>query len=233
MDASCWEYWPAYVSILRYSDWLRAGRSGDRIPVGVRFSAPVHTGPEAHPSSCTMGTGSFPGLKIGRGVTLTPHPILVPWSWKGRAIPLLPLWAARSVQSLSACTRVHFIYPWTRSDGIHVDREMRGTFSKLWAISWTVGIALYLLITVDGWRGTLKYSKWAVLETEERGPLYKSSESVLGAMIFIESEVSTPCALVLCFPFLGHILRNADPSSSEERRVFRNLSSVSFLPRSL
>jgi len=28
----------------------------------VRFSAPVQTGPGAHPASCTMGTGSFPGL---------------------------------------------------------------------------------------------------------------------------------------------------------------------------
>jgi hypothetical protein len=64
----------------RYSDWLRAGRSGDRIPVGVRFSAPVQTGPGAHPASCTMGTGSYPGVKSGRGVTLTPHPFLVPWS---------------------------------------------------------------------------------------------------------------------------------------------------------
>jgi hypothetical protein len=41
-------------------------------------------------------------------VALTPHPLLVSWSWKGRATPLLPLWAARPVQSLSACTRVHF-----------------------------------------------------------------------------------------------------------------------------
>jgi hypothetical protein len=46
----------------------------------VRFSAPVQTGPGAHPASCTMGTGSFPGVKSGRGVTLTPHPLLVPWS---------------------------------------------------------------------------------------------------------------------------------------------------------
>jgi hypothetical protein len=58
------------------------GRSGDRIPVGARFSAPVQTGPWAHPASCTMGTGSFPGVKSGRGVTLTPHPLLVPWSKK-------------------------------------------------------------------------------------------------------------------------------------------------------
>jgi hypothetical protein len=64
----------------RYSDWLRAGRSGDRIPVGARFSAPVQTGPEAHPASCTMGTGSFPGARCGRGVTVTPHPLIVPRS---------------------------------------------------------------------------------------------------------------------------------------------------------
>ena len=29
----------------------------------ARFSAPVQTGPEAHPASCRMGTGSFPGVK--------------------------------------------------------------------------------------------------------------------------------------------------------------------------
>jgi hypothetical protein len=47
----------------QYSDWLRAGRSGDRIPVGARFFAHVQTGPGAHPASCTMVTGSFPGVK--------------------------------------------------------------------------------------------------------------------------------------------------------------------------
>ena len=57
------------------SDCLRAGRSGDLIPVEARFSAPVQTDPEAHPTSCTMGTGSFPGVRCGRGVTLTPHPL--------------------------------------------------------------------------------------------------------------------------------------------------------------
>ena len=64
----------------RYSDCLRAGRSGDQIPVVARFSAPVQTGPEAHPASCTMGTGSFPGLSCDRGVTLTHHSLLVPRS---------------------------------------------------------------------------------------------------------------------------------------------------------
>jgi len=44
---------------------------------GTIFSAPVQTGPGAHPASCTMDTGSFPGVESGRGVTLTPHPLLV------------------------------------------------------------------------------------------------------------------------------------------------------------
>ena len=61
-----------------YNDWLRAGRSRDRILVGARFSEPVQTGPGAHPASCTMGTRSFPGVKSGRDETLTPHPLLVP-----------------------------------------------------------------------------------------------------------------------------------------------------------
>ena len=29
----------------------------------ARFSAPVQTGPRAHPASCTTGIGSFPGVK--------------------------------------------------------------------------------------------------------------------------------------------------------------------------
>jgi hypothetical protein len=46
---------------------------GDRIPVGATFFAHVETGPGAHPASCTMGTGSFPGVKqLGRGADHTP-----------------------------------------------------------------------------------------------------------------------------------------------------------------
>ena len=98
----------------RYRDWLRAGRSGDRIPVLAKFSSPVQTGPGAQPASCTMGTGSFPGVKSSRGVTLTPQTLLVPWSRKDRVILLLPVLAVRPVQSLSACTRVHLIFTFVK-----------------------------------------------------------------------------------------------------------------------
>jgi hypothetical protein len=96
------------VSAVAIADWLRAGRSGD--PVGARFSVPVQTGPGVHPATCTVGTGSFPGVKRGRGVTLTPHPLLVPWSRKSRDKHLLPLWVVRPVQSLSACIRCTLPY---------------------------------------------------------------------------------------------------------------------------
>ena len=105
----------------------------------ARFSAPVQTGPGVHPASCTMGTGSFLGAKSGRGVRLTIHPIscrdqerveLYLYSPYGsqdlyRAsvpvqgytlplpIPLLRLWPTGPIQSLSACTRVHFTFTYT------------------------------------------------------------------------------------------------------------------------
>jgi len=41
---------------------------------GARFSAPVQTGPGAHPAFCTMCTVSFPVVKSGRGVTLNTPP---------------------------------------------------------------------------------------------------------------------------------------------------------------
>ena len=57
----------------------------------VRLSAPAQTGPGAQPAFCTMSTGPVPVVKSGRGVALTPSPLLVPWSRKSRAVPVLHL----------------------------------------------------------------------------------------------------------------------------------------------
>jgi hypothetical protein len=58
--------------------------------------------PGLHPPSCKMGTGSFPGVECGRGVTLTPHPLLVPRS-KSRVelylyTPQGPSWPVKRVK---------------------------------------------------------------------------------------------------------------------------------------
>jgi hypothetical protein len=91
----------SYVTLhikCRYSDSLRAGRSGDRIPVGARFSTPVQTGPGVHPAPYTMGTGSFPRVKRpGRGLEV-----------KERVdIPLLPFWA------FVVCCSANFTFTFT------------------------------------------------------------------------------------------------------------------------
>jgi len=52
----------------------RTGLSGDQIPVEAKFSAPVQTGPGAHPASCTMGPSSFPGGKERPGRDADPLP---------------------------------------------------------------------------------------------------------------------------------------------------------------
>ena len=49
---------------------MRAGRSGDRIPVGAKFSIHVQSRPGVHPDSYTLGTGSLSRevKRPGRGV---------------------------------------------------------------------------------------------------------------------------------------------------------------------
>jgi hypothetical protein len=91
----------------RDSEWLRAGRSGDRIPVGrPRFFAAVQTGPGAHPASYTKGTGSFTGVKRpGRGLD---HPHLSSAEVKERAELYLystsgPSWPVRGWTVLRCC----------------------------------------------------------------------------------------------------------------------------------
>ena len=62
-----------------------------------------------------------PGLSRGKerpGRNADPSPLLVPWSWKSRAIRLLPIWAVRPVHSLSAFTRVTFTFTPTKENSL-------------------------------------------------------------------------------------------------------------------
>jgi len=47
----CCFMWARIAQPVKRSDSLWAGWSGDQIPVGARFSAPVQNGPGAHPPS--------------------------------------------------------------------------------------------------------------------------------------------------------------------------------------
>ena len=94
--------------VRRFSDFIRVGWSGDRIPVAARFSAPVQTSPEAHQGSCTMGTGSLPGWKRpGLGINSPPH--LATRLRKGRPIPVLPPWALMACSILKLPVLIHFL----------------------------------------------------------------------------------------------------------------------------
>jgi hypothetical protein len=61
---ACWGPDNVVGIVTRYG----ARRSGDGIPEGggARFSPPVQTGPGDHPASCTISTGTFPGVKRPR-----------------------------------------------------------------------------------------------------------------------------------------------------------------------
>jgi hypothetical protein len=87
------------ASLTPWFQWTRAygldNRAiGVRSPAGAKdFSSNlcVQTGSGAHPASCTMGTGVLsPGVKRGRGVMLTTHPLLVPMSWMSRSYTFSP-----------------------------------------------------------------------------------------------------------------------------------------------
>jgi hypothetical protein len=75
--------------------------------VGARFFAHVQTGPGPTQSPVQWVPGSSRG-KIGRGVVLTTHPLLVPRSRMSRAIPLFHLWA------FGACYRAKFTFLYLR-----------------------------------------------------------------------------------------------------------------------
>jgi len=73
--------------------------------VGARISSSFQTGPEAHPASCTMGTGSFPGVKRpGSGVDHSPQP----------APTVKKEWSHTSTPPVIILKVVIFIRQWTK-----------------------------------------------------------------------------------------------------------------------
>ena len=109
-------------------------------------------------------------------MTLTPHPLLVPRSRKGRAIPLLPFWAVRPVQSHSACTWVHFTLP---------QCLYKGAFTLPYLSACTRAHVLYLTsVPVQG--RTLPYlsactrAHFTLPQCPYKGALYLTSVPVQG-----------------------------------------------------
>jgi hypothetical protein len=85
----------------QYCDSIQAGWSGNRILVGAGFSAPVQSGPGAHPASFTMGTGSLSWGKVARAWLTPPSPFctkvkekveLYLYSRSGPSWPVLGWW---------------------------------------------------------------------------------------------------------------------------------------------
>ena len=99
--------------LCRYSDSLRDGRSGDRIPLGRDFPHPLHTVSGAHPTSYTMVTGYYSGVKLlGRGVDHPHNPL--PRLKKSRAISVLHLWAFEACSSVKLTFFTFYVFgAWT------------------------------------------------------------------------------------------------------------------------
>jgi hypothetical protein len=73
-----------------------------------------------------MGTRCFLGGESGRGVTLTPHPFLVPRSKNNRVIPLL------SLRAFMACEKGETFHP---SHHVKVIKEHYTTSARITSIS--------------------------------------------------------------------------------------------------
>jgi len=94
----------------RYSDWATGWTVRASNPVRGEIFRTCPDRPWGPPSLLYNGYWVFPGVKERPGCDADHSPLLVPWSRKSRAIPLLPIWSVRPVQSLSVCTREHFTW---------------------------------------------------------------------------------------------------------------------------
>ena len=78
--------------------------SGDRIPVGGEIFRTCPDRPRGPPSLLYNGYRVFPGVNSGRGVTLTPHPLLVPLVMKEYS------YKSTSPIGRTACTEPQCLY---------------------------------------------------------------------------------------------------------------------------
>jgi hypothetical protein len=91
------------LSIVLTTDWTNGVRSPSDENV-FSTSLCVQTSSEAHPASCPMSTAApLPGVKRGRGVTLTTNPHLVPRSWMSRTYTYSHLVACMAVAGQLYC----------------------------------------------------------------------------------------------------------------------------------
>jgi hypothetical protein len=99
----------------RCSDSLGAGRFGFWSTVGARhcvFTTPAQSDPRNYPVSCTMGTGSFPGVK--RPVPgVTSHPHLAPTLRITWAVPLPSICASYTQWNDLTYLLTYLLTPWS------------------------------------------------------------------------------------------------------------------------
>ena len=94
-----------------------------------------------------MGTGSFPGVKCGRGVLLTTHPLLVPRSLKSRAIPLPTFWATPARNGITLPTYTCIYYQRIMSSSVSGDRYIEGV--RITATYCPKRLIIYLFTSSD------------------------------------------------------------------------------------
>jgi hypothetical protein len=109
------------------NDSLRAGRPGDKIAGGVKFSAPALTGPGAHSTSCRMGTGLLPRLKRPEGGVNHPLPLARRLKKESNYIH------STSVPSCLVISEIWlYIEKWTLKTNIHV--QFNGKLLRIWLL---------------------------------------------------------------------------------------------------
>ena len=130
----------------------------DRIPVEVRISALVQKGlgPTQTPVQWVPGI-SRGEERPGRDADLSP--LLVPRSWKSRDIPLLPLWAVRPVQNLTACTEPQCLY----NGALYLFYELQNTHF-MYFIHFTLSVHICLeRMRSQNWNTVVKYTPYFIL----------------------------------------------------------------------